>query len=294
MKNFFMKKSTILMRLLSAIMTASIAIMALVSNSCLIPCKAYASSESGEILDSESDGSESKSVNKDNNDNRVLDCKYTVHRHGSDCYDDDNNVICGYADFVVHTHDKNCYDNMGKLVCKLPEITEHTHSEECYGGTTSNNIENNIEEENPQEADEGEEDMGDMIIIMEEPIPLDEENLICHKKEIQLHTHTMICLGDDGSIICGKLEVASHQHTEGCFKEVKAAKKELKTTNSVKQQTAPQTDINTIPQEANAQVTENPKTESGSMSWGVGVFGIITLILAVVICRIIYKKNRRV
>ena len=28
--------------------------------------------------------------------------------HGEDCYDEDGNLICGYADFVVHTHDERC------------------------------------------------------------------------------------------------------------------------------------------------------------------------------------------
>jgi hypothetical protein len=222
MKSFFVKKSIILKRLLSAVIVmAAIAIMVLVSNNCLIPEKIYASSKSKEILDSESDGSESKSVNKGNTEKneKVLDCKYIVHKHTKECYDDKHNVICGYADYVVHIHDKNCYDSNEKLVCKLKEIEEHTHSEECYGK----------DDEDTENGDTGGEDMGDMIIIMDEPIPLREDNLTCHREEIQLHTHTMICLDDDGNIACGKLETLSHQHTEACFRMVKSTTTNINT-----------------------------------------------------------------
>jgi hypothetical protein len=291
MKNFFIKKSTILKRLLSAI-----TIMVLASNSWLTPEKIYASSTSTEVLDSESYGSESKSVTKDKSGDYVqmFDCKFTVHEHTEECYDDTHNIICGKADFVVHTHDKNCYNSNGRLVCKLPEIKEHTHDETCYGG-----VEDNEEE---QQENTGEEDIGDTVIIMEEPIPLKEDNLTCKKKEIQLHTHTMICLDENGNLVCGKLEILSHQHTEACFKTVKKVTKSIKTSGTEKQQTKSETITNTILEETtNTQNTESPDTEetkpeSGKPFWEVTIIWIIILILAVALISrcIIYRKKRRV
>jgi hypothetical protein len=285
-----MKKSTILKRLLSAI-----TIMVLVSNSWLIPEKIYASSESTEVLDSESYGSESKSVTKDKSGDYVqmFDCKFTVHEHTEECYDDKHNLICGKADFVVHTHDKNCYNSNGILVCKLPEIEEHTHDETCYGG---------VEDEEEEQQDIDVEDIGDTVIIMEEPIPLKKDNLTCQKREIQLHTHTMICLDENGNLVCGKLEVISHQHTVGCFKTVKKVTKHIPTSTTDKQQTKSETITNTIIEEKenDTQDTEIPDTEEtkpkSENPFGVStIIWIIILILAVAIISrcIIYRRKRR-
>lgn len=63
---------------------------------------------------------------------KVLNCRLEVHEHTDECYDEDDNLICGYADYVVHVHNDDCYDSEGNLVCTLPEIEEHEHTEECY------------------------------------------------------------------------------------------------------------------------------------------------------------------
>ena len=63
---------------------------------------------------------------------KVLNCQLEVHEHTDECYDEDDNLICGYADYVVHVHNDDCYDSEGNLVCTLPEIEEHEHTEECY------------------------------------------------------------------------------------------------------------------------------------------------------------------
>ena len=58
------------------------------------------------------------------------------HVHDDEaCYDEDGNLICGYADFVVHTHDESCYDRNGDLACPLEEIEEHRHDADCYSST---------------------------------------------------------------------------------------------------------------------------------------------------------------
>ena len=64
---------------------------------------------------------------------QALACPYEVHQHKESCFDEEGNVICGYADFVVHTHDPDyCYDSEGNLVCPLEEIKPHTHGDSCY------------------------------------------------------------------------------------------------------------------------------------------------------------------
>ena len=64
--------------------------------------------------------------------NKQLSCNCEIHKHTSDCYDKDNNLICGYADFVVHKHNQSCYGKDGELVCTLPEIEEHIHDSSCF------------------------------------------------------------------------------------------------------------------------------------------------------------------
>ncbi len=66
-------------------------------------------------------------------DERVLNCKLQVHQHAETCYDQEKNIICGYADYVVHKHNDDCYDpHNGNLVCALPEVEAHQHTDECY------------------------------------------------------------------------------------------------------------------------------------------------------------------
>ena len=56
-----------------------------------------------------------------------LDCPYEVHQHTDACYNADQILTCGYADYVIHQHTEDCYKD-GELVCTLPEIPEHRHT----------------------------------------------------------------------------------------------------------------------------------------------------------------------
>ena len=59
-------------------------------------------------------------------DERVLACKLEVHQHTEACYDQEKNIICGYADYAVHRHNEDCYDaKSGSLACTLPEVEAH-------------------------------------------------------------------------------------------------------------------------------------------------------------------------
>lgn len=65
-------------------------------------------------------------------DTKVLDCAFEVHHHSDECYDEDGNLVCGYADYCVHKHDASCYDSEKNLVCQLPEIEAHVHDDSCF------------------------------------------------------------------------------------------------------------------------------------------------------------------
>ena len=111
--------------------------------------------------------------------NKVLRCPLEVHQHTAECYDEDNNLICGCADYVVHKHDMNCYGADGELVCRLEQVEEHVHDLSC---------------ENEQ------------------------HEITCEKNEITLHKHSSDCYDEEGKLICGMLEVTEHIHTIDCFK----------------------------------------------------------------------------
>jgi len=42
-------------------------------------------------------------------------CNFEPHSHTLSCYDLDDNLVCGYADFAVHTHDSMCFDENGTI-----------------------------------------------------------------------------------------------------------------------------------------------------------------------------------
>lgn len=117
---------------------------------------------------------------------RILVCNeenLNLHRHTEDCYNENGELMCGYADFVVHQHDDSCYDENGMLCCLFREIKAHTHDQSCY--TTE-----------------------------EEP------SLICEEEEIILHEHTEDCFDENRNLICGKTQVLEHVHTDDCFESV--------------------------------------------------------------------------
>lgn len=113
----------------------------------------------------------------------MLQCQLELHEHTDACYDNQGNIICGYADFVVHTHDDSCYSEDGTLICPLKEIKTHSHDASCY-----------------------------------REIPV----LVCGQEETQGHTHTDACYEqkNSGKLICGQEEAEGHSHGEACYREV--------------------------------------------------------------------------
>lgn len=274
----------------------AITVMAVVLNICLVSQNVAAMDK-----DSNTDYSEK--------DEMVLDCGFEVHVHNTECFDENLNIACGYADFVVHSHDENCYDSEGGLVCAFPEIDEHVHSEECYGEVEStidggaSDIETDVDlnNEDIDNKDINNEDMneGDMVIIIDEPVPINkaegEKELICQKEEIICHTHTEECFDGEGKVICGRMQVLRHQHTRECFRVVKAEKPaKANTINSINSQKTSSVSKTTSQITANAQTTEySEPTESGKLFWAFCIFGILILISAAVICCLGYRCKRK-
>ncbi len=127
---------------------------------------------------------------------KMLNCSLTLHTHVPECYDGEENLICGYADFVIHTHNEDCYDESGTLFCQLPEQEAHIHTDECYA---------------EQEVLTCSEEESEGHLHADECYTAGEASLVCGLQE---HAHTEECLGADGLPVCGLEE---HAHAEACY-----------------------------------------------------------------------------
>lgn len=104
-----------------------------------------------------------------------------LHTHTDSCYDEEGELVCGYADFVAHTHDSSCYGEDGTLICPLEERKPHTHTESCYQET---------------------------------------EVLVCGQEETQGHTHTEACYETQlvcGLEESQGHTHPGHVHTDACY-----------------------------------------------------------------------------
>lgn len=167
---------------------------------------------------------------------KILDCPLKLHQHTEDCYDEENRLVCGYADFVVHTHDSFCYNEEGTLVCQLPEIRAHSHAEDQtetaipVQETFKDDAEGFTDmDDSSQEAFEDDEGTA------EENVPETDGNVgentlsvenRCTLPEIALHTHDENCYDSEGRLVCGLMEIKEHQHTEECMRVVSEASEE--------------------------------------------------------------------
>ena len=149
-----------------------------------------------------------------------------LHEHDDNCYDDEGNLVCGFADFVVHEHDETCYDLDGKLICTLEEIEEHQHDADCY--REKRVLVCDQEETDGHRHDDGcyKQVRGDLICTSEEE---DHEHsddcyewsreLVCDQEETQGHTHSGDCYETEQVLDCDKPEVELHEHDEDCYEE---------------------------------------------------------------------------
>lgn len=127
----------------------------------------------------------------------VLDCQLQVHQHTKNCYDGNNNLVCGYADYVVHKHNDDCYNSEGKLVCRLPEVEKHEHTKKCYEKTKTLVC--------GQEESAGHEHTDGCYTTQKGALD-------CKKEE---HQHNDGCYDEEGNLVCGMEE---HQHNDDCYK----------------------------------------------------------------------------
>lgn len=112
---------------------------------------------------------------------QALACQLDLHTHTDSCYDEEGELVCGYADFVAHTHDSSCYGEDGTLICPLEERKPHTHTESCYQET---------------------------------------ETLVCGREETQGHTHTEVCYETQLVCSQEESQAHSHTghvHTDACY-----------------------------------------------------------------------------
>lgn len=188
-----------------------------------------------------------------------------LHEHDDGCYDDEEQLICGFADFVVHEHDKTCYDLDGKLICTLEEIEEHQHDRDCY--TREKTLVCQELESDGHRHDDGcyEQVRGDLICTSEEEdhehsddcyewsreLVCDQEEtqgythsgdcyetewvLDCDKPEIELHEHDEDCY-DDGVLTCGKIQVTEHVHDDDCIQPPEGEPYEVRTLTCGKEE----------------------------------------------------------
>ena len=112
-----------------------------------------------------------------------------IHTHTRDCYGADNELLCGFADFVVHEHSGACFDAAGNLVCTLPVVREHEHTDECY----------------------------EPAHVHTEDCYIPEGELICELEEIEAHSHDETCT--EAVLVC-ELTVEPHEHTDGCYEQL--------------------------------------------------------------------------
>lgn len=103
-----------------------------------------------------------------------------LHVHTRECYDGEDNLICGYADYAVHEHTQGCYED-GRLVCPLEEIEEHEHTESCYR--------------------------------------VNDSGYICGQEEAEAHTHADACYTENRELTCEEEEREGHTHTDDCYTE---------------------------------------------------------------------------
>ncbi|MGN0463477.1 MAG: fibro-slime domain-containing protein [Acutalibacteraceae bacterium] len=156
-----------------------------------------------------------------------------IHKHQKSCYDENGDLICGYADYLIHEHSELCYDDSGNLVCTLEEHKKHKHTDECYETRTvlvcdkaETTLDKDAESSGNKESSayvsvsEGNEKNSDSettaVHVHTSECYKTDKVLVCGKQEIEPHTHDESCY-DGNKLICGKLQTVEHEHSESCF-----------------------------------------------------------------------------
>ena len=138
-----------------------------------------------------------------------LACTYEslgVHQHTSDCYDSENNLLCGQADYLIHVHNADCVDDSGTIVCQIPEVYAHEHTEACYEVRPAPTVEPAAEDAGTETTETQETTEQEIELVCTEPVA-------------QVHVHTEDCFveteAQDDPLTCTLEE--NHVHGEGCY-----------------------------------------------------------------------------
>lgn len=129
---------------------------------------------------------------------RTLNCQLQVHQHSSECYNEENQLICGLADYVVHTHNSGCYH----LICQQEEGEGHTHTVDCY--QQEQKLACTITENQPH--------------THTEECYITEKELVC--TEPVLHTHTESCYDESGALFGTDGTIKTNASGEYSFKHL--------------------------------------------------------------------------
>lgn len=147
----------------------------------------------------------------------ILSCTYEslgVHVHTQDCYDGENQLICGQLDYLVHVHNAACLDENGATVCQIPEVHAHAHTDACYQIVETEPAETEAPVEPEAPAEETVHTHGDACYTLERG------ELICELEEVEGHSHAESCYQFAETPSCGLEEKEGHTHGDGCSETV--------------------------------------------------------------------------
>jgi len=160
-----------------------------------------------------------------------------IHEHGEECYDENGELVCGYADFVAHVHTEDCYDENGDLWCDLPEIEPHVHDASCYDEADLENVHLHGDECYTVELGDlvckkGEDSgTGTMVASPSSAMEAESQETVHeHTDECYEQKKVLACAYDDEESdsedaadkpepICDKDEIILHEHDEDCYDE---------------------------------------------------------------------------
>lgn len=170
---------------------------------------------------------------------QALACQLDLHTHTDSCYDEEGELVCGYADFVAHTHDSSCYGEDGALICPLEERKPHTHTASCYQETETlvcGREETHTHTEAcydtqlvcSQEESQGHTHTGHVhtdacYTVARTPICESTEPDHVHTEECYETQRELTCTQDtgcydaNGNLVCGLEETQGHTHTQACY-----------------------------------------------------------------------------
>lgn len=134
-------------------------------------------------------------------------CGLEAHTHTIDCYPQQGELICEFAQTELHVHTEDCHPTTEELpTCGLEEAEAHTHTDACTP-VEEKTLCCTLEE-------------GPGHTHSEACVSLSEKTLVCGNEETQGHTHTDACSVLETVLTCTLTETEEHTHGDGCYTEI--------------------------------------------------------------------------